>query len=87
MDESTLEIRSQARIDTLNELATLVDAGMVLTSEGLRERAREVEAAKVSIELFTGRFTPESDAYPANDPKHPEYHSTHVDIWDLRERG
>lgn len=26
-----------------------------------------------------------SDAYDLDDPKHPEYHSTHSDIWDMRE--
>ncbi len=25
--------------------------------------------------------------YPLQSPKHPDYHSTHADIWDLRERG
>lgn len=25
------------------------------------------------------------DAYEANDPKGPAYHSTHADIWDQRE--
>ncbi len=23
--------------------------------------------------------------YPPDDPKHPEYHSTHADLWDARE--
>ncbi len=27
----------------------------------------------------------DADAYPVSDPKHPEYHSTHADIWDMRE--
>ncbi len=26
-----------------------------------------------------------SGAYPISDPKHPEYHSTHADLWDMRE--
>ena len=26
-----------------------------------------------------------SDAYEQSDPKHPDYHSIHADIWDLRE--
>jgi len=30
---------------------------------------------------------PSDDAYPTDDPKHPEFHSTHSDLWDLRERG
>ncbi len=25
--------------------------------------------------------------YPIGSPKHPEYHSIHADLWDLRERG
>jgi hypothetical protein len=30
---------------------------------------------------------PEEDdsGYDVNDPKHPEWHSTHADLWDLRE--
>ena len=27
----------------------------------------------------------EDAGYELNDPKHPEYHSTHADIWDMRE--
>jgi hypothetical protein len=27
----------------------------------------------------------ESGGYDRSDPKHPEYHSVHADIWDLRE--
>lgn len=26
-------------------------------------------------------------AYEPTDPKHPRYHSTHVEIWDAREKG
>lgn len=26
-----------------------------------------------------------TDAYVISDPKHPEFHSTHADLWDLRE--
>lgn len=32
-------------------------------------------------------ITVPAEAYPYADPKHPEYHSTHSDIWDLRDRG
>lgn len=31
------------------------------------------------------RVEPDEDAYDPTDPKHPRYHSTHVDLWDARE--
>ena len=31
--------------------------------------------------------TEDEDAYDLSDPKHPRFHSTHVDIWDAREKG
>ena len=27
----------------------------------------------------------DDSGYATSDPKHPEYHSTHADIWDMRE--
>jgi hypothetical protein len=31
------------------------------------------------------RVMAELDAYERDDPKHPDYHSTHADLWDARE--
>jgi hypothetical protein len=27
----------------------------------------------------------DEDAYETDDPKHEDYHSTHADLWDMRE--
>lgn len=30
---------------------------------------------------------PEDSGYAPDDPKHPDWHSVHADLWDLREKG
>jgi len=29
----------------------------------------------------------DAEAYDPSDPKHPDFHSTHADLWDARDRG
>jgi hypothetical protein len=52
----------------------------------LREaaEARTAVAAGVSREAFCCD-PDESGGYDLTDPKHPRYHSVHVDLWDSRE--
>jgi hypothetical protein len=44
----------------------------------LRERD---EAQRV----YVGIPGPVADAYDLSDPKHPDFHSVHADIWDMRD--
>lgn len=42
----------------------------------------EREDARVSRPLRD-----DADAYPADDPKHPDWHSVHADLYDSRDSG
>ena len=44
----------------------------------------ERDQAKATVPLSRAD---EEDAYELSDPKHPRFHSTHVEIWDAREKG
>ncbi len=87
MDNQTWELRNRVRVETLRELATLTRAGIPLTTEILEEMAHDCERARMSLDLISAWVKPEAEieAYPTDDPKHPEYHSTHADIHDMRE--
>lgn len=86
MDQSTIELRTQVRIETLRELGVLSDAGVRLDGPMLREMARASEQGVASLELLRAVIPDEDDdAYERTDPKHPAYHSTHADIWNQRE--
>jgi hypothetical protein len=55
----------------------------------LREmhKARSAVAAGVSLSAFicSPEDVDESGGYDRSDPKHPEFHSVHADLWDSRE--
>ena len=49
--------------------------------------ARQAVAAGVSLSAFlcSPEDVDESGGYDRSDPKHPEFHSIHADIWDARD--
>lgn len=53
-----------------------------------RAYAAEEEAREVWTMPAEFRCNPdESGGYDISDPKHPDFHSVHADIWDNREKG
>lgn len=54
------------------------------------EDARQAVAAGVPLKVYTKVVSVEDaieDGYALDDPKHPQYHSTHADLWDARDPG
>jgi len=50
---------------------------------GYRDMVRAPRSARPRL-----RSVPSDDSgYDLSDPKHPEFHSIHADIWDAREKG
>ena len=48
------------------------------------ELADTIEARHVARGTFR-RPSEDADAYPVDDPKHPDYHDTMSDLWDMRD--
>jgi hypothetical protein len=48
---------------------------------------RERDEAKQAFDVREYRVTEDGglEPYDISDPKHPDYHSVHADIWDARE--
>ena len=46
---------------------------------------RERELAQLTRPLFACNPDESAGAYELSDPKHPDHHSVHADIWDTRE--
>lgn len=90
MLDERFEIRRQARQEMLLELAMVAEAVGPLNHESLREMAKAnddaVQVASDCLAMIQGAMPEEDDdAYEAHNPKHPAYHSTHADLWDMRE--
>lgn len=47
----------------------------------LRERDEALRSRPVSMRTYSD---PDAEPYDISDPKHPEFHSVHADIWDAR---
>jgi hypothetical protein len=45
---------------------------------------RERDEAKATMPAYFA-CDPDESGYDVSDPKHPDHHSIHVDIWDMRE--
>lgn len=55
--------------------------------EPLRAIAKALTAADRKMTLAINTATaPSGDPYDLNDPKHPEFHSTHADLFDSRDK-
>ena len=48
--------------------------------------AAEAESVKRVFDRERDSYDPR-EAYEISDPKHPDFHSVHADIWDAREKG
>jgi hypothetical protein len=46
---------------------------------------RERDEARRTLPVAFACDPDESDGYDLSDPKHPEFHSVHADIWDARD--
>ncbi len=68
--------RHDFRIEGLQE--RLYDQTRARIGPWLRER----EDARRTLPMA---YIDGSGAYDLSDPKHPEFHSIHADIWDMRE--
>ena len=59
---------------------------------GLSDRMRTRLRLRMQADLdrFSDAFVcnpDESCGYDTSDPKHPDWHSVHADVWDNREKG
>lgn len=77
--------------DVMNELAEALLAQLTAVEEAL---TATLETGMIEPDLVT-RITSRTsafrfandDAFAISDPKHPDYHSVHADLWDMREKG
>jgi hypothetical protein len=62
-----------------------LDAELEDTLEAAQQKYAKAKAFRCNVDESCGAA--DDDAYPADDPKHPNWHSNQADLWDGRERG
>ncbi len=78
-------------VNIQSECETLYDQVKARIGPYLQERdeARSAVAAGVSLKAFLcepNESAGMAEVYDISDPKHPDWHSVHADIWDNRDK-